>query len=166
MFGMLGNIMSEETRIEIFGPIDFVGVAIYGNPETTPFSKAWELFGEVADEASISRVGKDIYGLQIYHPRFPKLFELTYMACLQRDPDMDVPIRMIVKALPESRYVVQKVTGGVPGIDQALIYLYQDYIPKHSLRVAMPVDFEKYCNVQDHESCPDDIEIWVPVKDA
>jgi len=59
---------------------------------------------------------------------------------------------------------IQKVEGGVKGIDEALIYLYKDYIPKNGLCVAMPIDFEKYCNVQDHESCPDEIEIWVPIE--
>ena len=82
---MPGTEMREETRIETCGPMDFVGVALYGNPETTPFCSAWELFGAVADDAGISRIGKHIYGLQIYHPRFPKQFELTYMACLQRE---------------------------------------------------------------------------------
>ena len=158
--------MNEETRIETLGPMEFVGVAIYGNAETTPFCSAWELFGEVANDASISRIGKDIYGLQIYHPKFPEKFELTYMACLLRGLDMDVPIRMITKSVPGCRYAVQKVDGGVAGIDKTLIYLYQDYIPKHGFRVAMPIDFEKYCNVQDHDSCPDDIEIWVPVEDS
>jgi predicted transcriptional regulator YdeE len=158
--------MSDKTRIEKCGPMSFVGVALYGNPETTRFCNAWELFGAVADDAGISRIGKDVFGLQIYHPKFPEQFELTYMACLQREPEMDVPIRMFGKSLPESRYAVQKVEGGVTGIDQALIYLYKDYIPKHGLRVAMPIDFEKYCNMQDHESCADDIEMWVPVGDA
>lgn len=71
-----------ETRIEKCGPMSFIGVALYGNPETTALSNAWELFAAVADDAGISRIGKDI------------------------------------------------------------------------------------CNVQNHESCPDDIEIWVPVEDA
>jgi predicted transcriptional regulator YdeE len=146
--------------------MSFVGVALHGNPETTPLSNAWELFGAVADDAGISRIGKDIFGLQIYHPKFPKQFELTYMACLQTEPEMDVPIRMFFKSLPESRYAVQKVEGDVTGIDRALIYLYKDYIPNNGLRAAMPIDFEKYCNVRDHESCPDNIEIWVPVEDA
>lgn len=79
---------------------------------------------------------------------------------------MDVQTRMIAESSPESRYAVQEVEGGMTGIDKALIYLYKDYIPKSGLRVAMPIDFERYCNVQDHESYPDDIEIWVPVEDA
>ncbi len=95
--------MSEETRIETCGPMEFVGVALYGNPEATPFCNAWELFGAVADDAGLSRIGRHIYGLQIYHPKFPKQFELTYMACLQREPQMDVPIRMIVKLVFLSR---------------------------------------------------------------
>jgi predicted transcriptional regulator YdeE len=158
--------MSVETRIEMHGPMEFVGVALYGDLKSEPADRAWALFGEVADEASISRIGKDIYDLRIYHPRFPDQFEWIYMACLVIESDMEVPIRMITKSLPECRYAIQKAVGGVTGIDNALIYLYQDYIPSHGLQVAMPIDFEKYCKVQDHEKCPDDIEIWVPIKDA
>ncbi len=158
--------MNKETRIETCGRMDFIGVALHGNPETTPFHKAWELFGAVADDVGISRIGKDIYGLQIYHPAFPKQFELTYMACLEKEADMDVPLRMIMKSVPPCRCAVQKVEGGVSAIDDVLVYLYQDYIPKSGLRVAMPIDFERYRNVQDHQSCPDDVEIWVPVEDA
>ena len=79
---------------------------------------------------------------------------------------MDVPVRMIVKSLPGCRYAVQKVDGGVTGIDQALIYLHKRYIPENDLRVAMPIDFERYCGVQSHNAVPDDIEIWVPIVDA
>ncbi len=158
--------MSAETRIETCGPMNFVGVALYGNPELSSFSSAWDLFGTVADDAGISRIGKDIYGLQIYHPEFPRRFELTYMACVRREPGMDVPIRMIVKSLPRCRYAVQIVDGGVTGIDQALVYLYREYIPENDLRVAMPVDFERYCDVQSYNAIPNDIEIWVPIVDA
>lgn len=161
-----GKNMSGKTRIETCGPIDFVGVAIHGNPKTTPFCTAWELFGQVADDAGISRIGRDIYGLQIYHPEFPRRFEMTYMACLRKSPDMAVPMRMISKSLPACQYAVQKVDGGVEAIDNALVYLYKEYIPNNGFRGAMPIDFEKYCNVQDHESCPDDMEIWVPVERA
>jgi hypothetical protein len=34
--------MSEETRIEVCGAMELIGVAIYGNPETTAFCRAWE----------------------------------------------------------------------------------------------------------------------------
>jgi predicted transcriptional regulator YdeE len=146
--------------------MEFVGVALYGNPETTDFGNAWELFGAVADDTGISRIGKDLYGLQIYHPEFPKRFELTYMACLRKETRIDVPIRMLVKSVPKSKYAVQRVYGGVTGIDQALVFLYREYIPTNGLRIAMPIDFEKYCNVQDHESLPDVIEVWVPVADG
>jgi len=158
--------MNQKTRIETFGPVEFIGVALFGNPEITSFHAAWDYFGVLADDASISRIGEDIYGLQLYHPKFPKKFELSYMACIIKEPDMDVPIRMLSKTIPKCKYAVQKVEGGVAGIDDALIYLYREYIPKNGLCVAMPIDFEKYCNVKDHESVPDEIEIWVPVKDA
>ena len=158
--------MSIEARIEQHGPIEFAGVALHGDLKSEPADNAWMLFGEVADEASISRIGKDVYGIRIYHPRFPDQFEWTYMACIVKEPDMEVPIRMITKSLPECKYVVQKVAGGVMGIDDTLIHLYKDYIPNHGFQVALSIDFEKYCNVQDHEECPNDIEIWVPIKDA
>jgi predicted transcriptional regulator YdeE len=158
--------MNQKTRIETFGPVEFIGIALFGNPETTSFHNAWDYFGAIADDASISRIGKSIYGLQLYHPMFPQKFELSYMACIEKEPDMDVPIRMLSKIVPKCKYVVQKVDSGVMGIDDALLYLYQDYIPKNGLGVAMPIDFEKYCNVKNHYSVPDEIEIWVPVKNS
>lgn len=156
--------MNQQTRIETFGPIELIGIAMFGNPKTTSFHVAWDFFGTIADDASISRNGKDMYGLQIYHPLFPKKIELTYMACIEKEYDIDVPIRMLSKRIPKCNYVVQKVEGGVEGFDDALIYLYQTYIPKNGLSVAMPIDFEKYCNVKNHNSIPDDLEIWVPIK--
>jgi predicted transcriptional regulator YdeE len=156
--------MAVQTRIETCGPLEFMGVALYGDPRASALRIAWELFGEYADEASISRIGRDIYGLQVYHPRFPKRFELTYLACLPREPGMALPIRMVSKSLPECTYAVQAVLGGVAGIDDALVYLYRDFIPHHGYRVSLPIDFEKYCNVQDHDRCPDQIEVWVPIR--
>jgi len=50
-----------------------------------------------------------------------------------------------------------------PGKDE-LLYLYRDFIPRHGYQVALPIDLEKYCNVQDHERCPDQIEVWVPIR--
>ena len=158
--------MSDETRIETCGPIELIGVALYGNPESDPSDRAWSLFGEVADEASISRVGKDIYGLRIYPPGFPSKMQWSYMACLPKEPDTDVPIRMVAKTLPACKYAVQRAAGGVMGIDDAIVGLYREYIPNNGLQVAMPVDFEKYCNVTDHGKVPDVVEVWVPVKDA
>lgn len=158
--------MREEIRIESLGPMEFMGVALHGNPETTALADAWKLFGAVADDAGISRVGKAIYGLQIYHPDFPQRFELTYMACMAREAAAEVPARMIVKSIPACRYLVRKVAGGVSGIDEALIHVYREAIPGRGLRAALPIDFEKYIDVKDHESCPDDIEIWVPVTEA
>lgn len=156
--------MNQQPRIETFGPIELIGVALFGNPKTTSFHSAWEFFGTIADDSSISRIGKDMYGLQIYHPMFPEKFELTYMACVEKEPNIDIPIRMLSKRIPKCKYVVQKVEGGVMEFDDALIYLYQTYIPKNGFSIAMPIDFEKYCNVKNNESIPDDLEIWIPIK--
>jgi predicted transcriptional regulator YdeE len=155
--------MNQNTRIEICGPLELMGVALYGDPKKIQFESAWEYFGKVADEASISRIGKNLYGLQIYPPWFPKRFEFTYMACIEKDRGMEVPIRMITKTIPRCNYVVQKVAGGVCNIDQALLYLYKDYIPKNGFIVAMPLDFEKYCNVVGHDLGTENIEVWIPI---
>lgn len=155
-----------DTRIEEIGLIEFTGIAFYGNPEIIQFSNAWKLFGEIAENAGISRIGKDLFGLQIYHPQFPKRFELTYLACIEKEPGMVVPMRMVTKSIPASKYAVQKVHGGISGIDNALVFLYREYIPQNGYTVAMPVDFEKYCNVVDHNDVPEEIEVWVPIQDA
>lgn len=160
---MLGSHMSESTRIESSGPLELMGVAVYGNPAHVSFHDAWVHFGRVADEFAISRFGKDLYGLQIYPPTFPAIFEFTYMACMEKTAGIDVPIRMLMKSVPRCSYVVQKVVGGVRGIDQALQYIHKEYIPQNALRVAMPFDFEKYCNVESDDRFEGQIEVWVPI---
>jgi predicted transcriptional regulator YdeE len=157
--------MNQPTRIESFGPLDLMGVALYGNPAKVHFHDAWVHFGKVADELTISRIGKDLYGLQVYPPTFPATFEFTYMASIEKDRGIDVPIRMLMKSLPRCSYVVQKVVGSVDGIDQALQYLYKEYIPAKGLKIAMPFDFEKYCNVRNQDHFAGDIEVWVPIEE-
>jgi predicted transcriptional regulator YdeE len=70
---------------------------------------------------------------------------------------------MLSKTLPKCKYVVQTVDGGINGIDQTLIYLCEDFIPNNGLKIAMPFDFEKYCNIDSHNSFSNHIEIWVPI---
>ena len=155
--------MNEAVRIETRGPMEFIGVAVFGDLESDPSDRAWSLFGEIADEASIKRIGLDLYGLRIYPPRFPEKMEWTYMACVLNEPDGEIPIRMVTKSVPSLTYAVRKVEGGVTGIDDAIIHLYRKYLPESGLQVAMPFDFEKYCGATETEVVPDEIEIWVPV---
>lgn len=155
--------MNETVRLETLGSFDLIGTPVYGDPEKIPFHLARELFGKIADDAAISRTGKNLYGLQIYSPWFREKHEITYMACIEKQSITGMPIRMLSKTLPPCRYVVQLVSGGINGIDQTLKYLYEEYIPKKGLKIAMPFDFEKYCNIGDHKSISDQVEIWVPV---
>jgi len=156
--------MNLPTRIETLGIQEFMGVALYGNPRETSFCKAWELFRDIAEEAKISCVGQDLYGVQLYHPKFPQQFELTYLASVLRQPSLELPHRMLTKTLPSCKYAVQKTNAGIKGIDPALVYLYREYIPDHGYQVAFPFDFEKYCQVRDPETLSEEIEIWVPIR--
>jgi predicted transcriptional regulator YdeE len=155
--------MNNSVRFETIGPIDLMGVVIYGNPDIVPFHQAWEHFGKIADEASISRIGKDLFGLQIYSPWFEEKHEITYMACIEKPVNFQIPIRLLSKTLPRCKYVIQKVEGGINGIDQNLKFLYEDYIPNNGLKIAFPYDFEKYCDIDSHDSLSNQIEIWVPI---
>jgi predicted transcriptional regulator YdeE len=157
--------MNQPTRRELFGPLDLMGVVLYGNPSTVRFHDAWVHFGKVGDEIALPRIGKSLYGLQLYPPSFPAVFEFTYMASIEKTPGITVPIRMLTKTVPQGSYVVQKVVGGVDGIDEALQYLYREYIPAKGLKLAMPFDFEKYCSVGGHDRLDGDIEVWVPVEE-
>jgi predicted transcriptional regulator YdeE len=149
--------MTQPARLETFGPIELMGVVLYGDPANVQFHDAWVHFGMVADEANLSRADKSVYGLQIYPPWFPERFEITYMACMERESGVHVPIRMISKSLPRYRYIVQEVDGGVDGIDRALEYLYREYLPKSGMKRAQPFDFEKYCYGA--------IEVWIPISE-
>lgn len=138
-------------------------VALFGIPDNVQFHDAWVHFGQIADELSISRIGKTLYGLQVYPPTFPAKFEFTYMACNEKVPDIEVPIRMLTKTIPRCTYVVQRVVGGVDVIALALQYIYREYIPKNGLKVAMPLDFENYPSIKNQGAFDGDIEVWVPI---
>lgn len=155
--------MNEDVRIETYGPMELMGVVLYGNPKKVQFHTAWEHFGKLANDLSIPLIGKNLYGIQIYPPWFPSRFEITYMASIEKEPGFEVPIRMLTKTIPRCKYVVQKVVGGVDGIDQVIRYLYKEYMPKNKLTVAMPLDFEKYCNVENQNAFSGNIEVWIPI---
>jgi len=93
-----------ETRVEYLEALEFIGVTLYGNPQKVEFSSAWEHFGKVADDADISRIGRDLYGLQIYSPWFPKRFEMTYMVSIERGELAKIPLRMVAKTIPRSKH--------------------------------------------------------------
>lgn len=156
--------MDNEVRIEHFGPLELMGVVQYGDPRIVQFHTAWEHFGKIVKDLSITLIGKDLYGLQIYSPWFPARFEITYLAGMQKEGLLDVPIRMFTKSIPPCNYVVQNVEGGINGIDRTLRYLYEYYIPKNKFVVAYPFDFEKYCTIEHPDEFSGDIEIWIPVE--
>jgi len=156
--------MKNEARIEKIGPLELIGVVLYGDPKIVQFHTSWDHFGRIVKDLSLSIIGKNLYGLQIYPPWFPSRFEITYMASMEKDFKMDVPIRMISKLIPPCTYVVQKVDGGINRIDKTLRYLYEDYIPKNNLTVCYPFDFEKYCNIENQDTFFGNIELWIPIK--
>jgi predicted transcriptional regulator YdeE len=158
--------MKQTPRIESCGPLELIGVALFGNPAKVRFHDAWVLFGQLADEAGISRIGRTLYGLQLYPPSFPATFEFTYFASIEKTPDLKVPLAMLTKTLPRCSYVVQRIVGGVDGIDPALRYLYKDYLLNNGLKVAFPFDFEKYLNVNRQDSSDGEIEVWIPIRQS
>lgn len=95
--------MSHEMRVESLGILALMGVILYGDPRSVNFSASWNHFGKVADDAGLSRIGKDLYGLQIYSPWFPKRFEITYMASIARESLVEVPVRMVEKTIAASQ---------------------------------------------------------------
>jgi hypothetical protein len=72
--------MEQGTRIESLGPLDLMGVVMYGNPSKISFHDAW-----------------------VYPPMFPAPFEFTYMAGIERVSCIDVPIRMLMKTILDAR---------------------------------------------------------------
>lgn len=153
-----------EVRMETLGRLELMGVPVTGDPRTVDFHVAWRLFGRVADAEGISRAGRDLFGLQIYPPGFPKDMEITYLACIEKGGRSDPPLRLVMKSLPESRYAVGRVVGGVRNIDRMIRHLYREYLPANGYVPGMPLDFEKYCRVRSPDEVPGEIEIWVPVK--
>jgi predicted transcriptional regulator YdeE len=153
-----------EPRIVRRGPFQVVGTPLFGNPLENAFCKAWELFGQIADETAWMWRGRKLYGLQIYPPKYPEPFEFTYLAGVQVRPGTRTPLRCVRKELPPSQYAVFTVTGGPKGIDDAYRLAYKEWLPSSDYIQAFPYDFEQYDKLTDAEADPSRIRVWIPIK--
>lgn len=158
---MSDNIM---VRIVNHGAFRVVGTSLFGNPLENAFCKAWDVFGQIADETSWMRRKRRLYGLQIYPPRYPKPFEFTYLAGVQATAGIRTPLRCVEKELPPSQYAVFDVKGGPKGIDEVYRRAYKEWLPSSNYVQAFPYDFEEYYRSADPEADPVRISVLIPVK--
>jgi predicted transcriptional regulator YdeE len=140
------------------------GIPLFGNPREGAFRMAWHLFGLIADETPWMRQEPRLYGVQIYPPKYPNLFEFIYLAGIRIAPGMDTPIRCVRKDLPASDYAVFEAKGGVKGIDAAYGAAYRDWLPSSKYIQAFPYDFEQYDGFSSAGADPSSVSIWIPVK--
>jgi predicted transcriptional regulator YdeE len=153
-----------EVKIVWRDAFQVVGTPLFGNPRANAFSKAWDLFGQIADETPWMRRKRKLFGLQIYPPKYPDPFEFTYLAGVQIAAGRRTPFRCVRKELPASRYAVFNVIGGPGGIDKTYQYACNEWLPQsHSVR-AFPYDFEEYEISEDPDADPLRISIWIPIK--
>jgi predicted transcriptional regulator YdeE len=153
-----------EPRIVERNAFQIVGIPLFGNPLEYEFSKAWDLFGQIADETPWMRQQHTLFGLQVYPPRYPEPFEFTYLAGVQIAAGAETPIRCVRKELPASEYAVFEVNGGIKGIDDAYQRAYKDWLPSSEYVLAFPFDFEQYEGLANSESDPSEITVWIPIK--
>ena len=152
--------MSEiEVKLETMRQTTFAGIAQHGRIGELSIGDIWGKMGEMTEERFQDR---DTYGIQIYHPRFPEVFEITYLAAVEVRPSEVMPERLLQKVLPESKYAIFKSPKGLDTIREAWRYSGH-WLTESEYRRKFPYDIEVYRRSEGKAHCQSDIYVYVPI---
>ncbi|MBI3259758.1 MAG: GyrI-like domain-containing protein [Ignavibacteriae bacterium] len=157
--------MLSPTFIEI-GAKKVIGCAIYTSGIKTDFPNIWDVF--------IKRV-KDIpnlvnptvtYALEFYGQEFNTEGKWFYMPCVEVGSFDEIPMLMVCKTIPASRYAVFSLTGGVAGLHDLFMEIYKEWLPHSSFELAFDFDMEVYDERFKGIDNPETVmEVRIPIRD-
>ncbi len=136
-----------------------------GRERQKGFSRTWDRFlphlGEIANRTD----ERSSYGVKLHPTEYDEDSEFAYLAAVEVADLNAMPICMIGKALPASRYAVFTVRGGIEKLGEAFGYIYTTWLRESGWSLAHPFDLEYY----DKRFRPDDqldseIDIYLPVR--
>jgi AraC family transcriptional regulator len=160
-----GNAMdSIKVTIQDKPEMFLVGIAGYGSPDNMKIGDMWGRFSEVDKDIPNKINNEGTYGLMIYPPKFPNPWEFTYLAAVRVSNLNDIPIQMLGKRLPKSKYAVFSVPGGPDKIKDTYQYAYQTWLPGSEYDAAFPFDFEFYQEEKGKQQCASPLFVYIPIK--
>lgn len=130
--------------------------------------RLWKKLHKIKDKIN-NRISKNwVYGFNDYEDAERKNdgnVSFNYFACVEVDDKNYDSNIMMIKELPESRYVVFSFRAKPQdSVKSVMDYIYNEWFPSstYQLNEKAKYDFVKYGNIIDEKGIAD-IEVWVPI---
>ena len=156
-----------EPRIVEKSEIILIGMVYFGDPSGGEFAKTWELFDRHMSSIPGRVNEREFYGLEFYTEEFQQSHKWYYMAAVETTNLDEIPLEMVGKRLPASKYAVFTVTGGLKNIGSMFGYAYVTWLPSSDYEIAYPYDFEFYDEerFKGGQSEDSEIDLYIPIKE-
>ena len=143
--------------------IKYIGISQYGNVNEVNIGKVWGKLFELIKEYKDSEINNTTYGIQLYHPSYPKQFDFTYFASIESNGVNDLPFVLLEKTLPKAKYATFKSPKGLETIRETWQYSINDWLPKSEYNRKFPYVIEVYKPNIDKAHCQSDIYVYIPI---
>jgi AraC family transcriptional regulator len=141
-------ITTEPTEIEL-PDLKLVGTCtfcdFFSNNQQNLFGERWERFCHHPIPTEKRANPNRSFALELYPPEFPKDRRWYYMACVEVKDLADVyPSALMSRFIPAARYLKFTVGGPVTEVGPAFRKIYDEWLPKSTVKLAGYYDMEQY----------------------
>jgi predicted transcriptional regulator YdeE len=131
------------------------GLSFFGDPfgistawsEENEIGRLWKRFmafvGEHGDRILYATGAQAMYEVHVYHPETAETGEVEVFVGLEVEQLDDLPLELLAKILPPTRYAVFTLQGEEIVSDWPLL-IYEDWLPASAYQNAHPYSFQRY----------------------
>lgn len=152
-------------RIEEKPEIFAIGYPFYGNPEEGRIPHLWDLFNDRVCELDFVKPDSRCIGIEFYTKDYEKTGDFFYICSVIVDNLNNIPIDMVAKKLPASKYAVFTYKGTVEKLKDTYTYIYGTWLPNSGYKMTKYFDFELYIpeKFKGIDNPDTEFEIWIPI---
>jgi AraC family transcriptional regulator len=143
-----------------------VGMPCFSDNKHGEFKAIWDVFGSRMERVSGRLASGRAFGLQWYTSEFSTQGKWFFLPCVEVENLDRIPEEMVGKMIPEYRYAVFTLTGGLFRLGELYHFIYHGWLPSSSYIPAAMFDFELYDDrFRGVDNPATAIDICIPLKD-
>jgi AraC family transcriptional regulator len=156
----------EGPRIVTMKAMAVVGMPCFSDNKHGEFKAMWDAINARMERVPGRLSPRRAYGLQWYTAEFSTLGKWFYMPCVEVEHLNPIPEEMVGKTLPEYRYAVFTLKGGLSQLGELYQFMYHGWLPASPYVPAAMFDFEVYDDrFRDVDHPATAVDICIPLKD-
>lgn len=156
-----------DVRLENCGAMTLAGFSASTMKGFFVIPRLWKKLHKAKSKVNKRISNEWVYGFNDYEnaEKTEDGLGFEYYACIEVDSSNNIDDDMVIKELPESRYVIFSFRAKPQdSIESTINYIYKEWFPSstYQLNHEAKYDFVKYGEIEDEKGIAD-IEVWVPI---